>query len=94
VDVEAFVFHDARDDRASERFVKWIDDHPDGYYINCKTAKKMMLHGSSCSGVIFDPPRNLAKHKKICSLDRDGLVRWAARQSDEPLKFCKRCPSA
>ena len=91
--VEVFVFHDTRDKRASERFAKWIDDHPEGFYINCRTAKEMMLHGSSCSGVSFRKRRNLAKNRKVCSLDGDGLVQWAAAQSDEPLKFCKRCPS-
>lgn len=81
-----------RDDRGAHvAFVKWLDENPDGFVINCRTANDMMLHRSSCSAVIFDDPVSLTRKRKVCSSDREQLERWAKKHGGEPLRYCKMC---
>jgi hypothetical protein len=69
-------------------FVKWLAENPDGYFINCRTASDMMLHRPSCHHLIDE--ESLTSRRKVCSLDRDQLVRWAKKRGT--LEFCPDCP--
>jgi hypothetical protein len=41
--MESFWDRDGRGQH--EAFLKWLDENPEGFLINCRTASDMMLHG-------------------------------------------------
>jgi hypothetical protein len=85
------VFHGGPGSAAERGFAQWRSDHPDGFYVNCRSAGNMMLHRQSCSSLDFDEPVCLTATKKVCTPDRMELEAWAARHGTRPLRFCKRC---
>lgn len=68
-------------------FVKWLFENPEGFFINCRTASDMMLHRPSCPHLTGEV--NLTSRRKVCSLDRDQLARWAEKRGT--LEFCPDC---
>jgi hypothetical protein len=85
------IFHNSEGGGAHERFQKWLDENPGGFFVNCRAADDLMLHKSSCDHLIFNEPVSLTAHRKVCSLDRRKLEEWAAEQSNKPLQFCRSC---
>lgn len=84
-------FHDTDDRWAHDRFVKWFEENPDGFFINFRTASDMMLHRSSCPSLIFHGPVSLTRNRKLCSSDKDMLERWASRQWGATSVYCSIC---
>jgi hypothetical protein len=74
-----------------EAFLRWLDENPGGFFLNCRTASDMMLHRSPCPSQVFHEDVNLARNRKVCSLDRDQLVSWAARKSSKSPRLCSIC---
>ena len=74
-----------------DAFVRWLEENPDGFFINCRTASDMMLHRSSCPSLIFHGPVSLTRNRKLCSSDKDMLERWASRQWGATLVYCSIC---
>lgn len=87
-------FWDRHDSGAHAAFLQWREDHrDDGFVINCKTGSEMWLHRARCSafGFRLGTKVSLTRKRKICSLDRDQLERWARWQSGTTLVYCSRC---
>ncbi len=55
--------------------VEWLAENPEGFFINCRSASDMMLHRPSCPHLKGET--NLTSRRKVCSLDRKQVVRWA-----------------
>jgi hypothetical protein len=72
-------------------FVKWLDENPEGFFINCRSASNMMLHRSTCPHLVFHVPVSLTRYRKICSLDRAQLERWADEHGSKPVRSCSTC---
>jgi len=80
-------FWDREDSNAPIAFREWREKNSQGFVMNCKTAGDMMLHRPDCPHFEFRPGTkvSLTKNRKICSLDREQLERWAEqRGSLEP----------
>jgi len=84
------IFHDVEDAEAHEKFVKWLDRNPDGFYINCKTARDMVLHRSSCFHASPLELGSLTKNRKACSSNWHKLDDWVTEQSGK-LRICRDC---
>ena len=80
-------------DSAHDRFVRWIEENPQGFVINCGP-EYWMLHQADCPCFKFDPETDvcLTRNEKVCSLDQAELERWAVKESSAPLQYCSRRP--
>ena len=87
-DVEIF-----RDDDAG--FHGWLDDHPDGYFVNAERNPKpkyLVLHVSRCPHFDRGPSVNWTKdYIKICSERRDQLEGWAEESIGGEVTLCRDC---
>jgi hypothetical protein len=72
------IFHDAVDLQDHDAFLAWIDAHGDGYYLNRRTPREVMLHQGRCSHAEFTVPVRMTAARKVCSVDAERLRRWAA----------------
>jgi len=91
---EAKSFWDREGSGAHAAFLEWCEDNrDDGFVINCKTASEMWLHRARCPAFEFGPDAkvSLTRNRKVCSLDREQLVRWVGRQWGVTLIDCSRC---
>jgi hypothetical protein len=73
------------------RFTQWRRENDDGYYVNIVTAKTGKLHRSGCHHAGWNDETDAAAKAKLCSLDRDGLLRWAVENGAavSPCATCK-----
>lgn len=73
----------------------WLDDHPDGYLINCERNPKpnyLVLHRHSCPHFDRAPGLHWTKdYIKICSSRRDDLEEWAVGTVGGDVTLCKAC---
>lgn len=76
-------------------FFRWLDDHPDGYFINAERNPKpnyLVLHRPSCPH--FDRSHDVhwtRNYIKICSTARSDLVEWAAGEVGGDTTLCTSC---
>lgn len=82
-------FQGPKGSREEEGFAKWRREHPEGFFINYGSPSDIMLHRQSCRHFDFRKPVGLTSYKKVCSTDRQELVRWAATHGS--LRFCSTC---
>lgn len=83
------VFRD--DDRG---FFRWLDDHPDGYFINSERNPKptyLVLHRPSCKHFDRGPVHWTKDYIKICSTDRSGMEEWASGAVGGDVTLCRTC---
>jgi hypothetical protein len=76
-------------------FFRWLDGHPDGYFINAERNPKpsyLVLHRPSCPHFDRSPDVNWTKNYiKICSAARSDLLEWAACEVGGDATLCTRC---
>jgi hypothetical protein len=76
-------------------FFSWLDDHPDGYFINCKRNPKpnyLVLHLPGCSQFDRSPNVHWTRSSiKICSDVRSDLEEWAASTVGGDATLCGTC---
>lgn len=93
-------FQDGINEDAHDLFQSWRSENwEDGYFINCKSRNRLILHRTACQhpgGFEWtreDSPdgHGLTKQKKICSADLQKLLRWADQQGLSKLEACKDC---
>ena len=82
-----------KDDDAG--FFRWLDDQPDGYFINAGRNPKpdyLVLHRPSCPHFDRSPDVNWTKNYiKICSTVRSDLEEWAVGEVGGDAMLCTNC---
>ena len=82
------------DSKAAEaRFRAWLDENPEGFYINVRKSKAPMLHRSSCGHIdagLIASESLLTDTRKVCSQERAVLESWA-RSNGASLEPCSTC---
>jgi len=79
------------DDRG---FFQWLDDHPDGYFLNSERNPKptyLVLHRPSCKHFDHGPVHWTRDYIKICSSDRNELEEWASGAVGGEVTLCRTC---
>ena len=84
------IFHDEIDPLDHEAFLAWIAAHPDGYYLNERSEREVMLHRGRCHHIEFNVPVRLIAARKVCSLDPQRLRAWATAHQRRFLE-CSDC---
>ena len=93
-------FQDLGDESVHDDFQRWRASHATGFFINVKSPANLMLHRSDCSHPgdsdwTLDSAGSwgsLTRSKKVCSSDRNVLVRWAAECAPSTtLLKCQTC---
>ena len=80
-----------------KELLKWIENNPEGFFVDCKGEAEQMLHRAPCKHVKLtglktkDANADLAKNVKVCSNDRTELERWAREERPGRLSYCKYC---
>jgi hypothetical protein len=64
-------------------FRRWIEEHPDGYFVNITGPKTGRLHRGDCPHMVFREPVDLVSRKKWVSEDRTELEQHAREQKIE-----------
>ena len=76
-------------------FFRWLDDNPNGYFINAECNPKpnyLVLHRPSCLHFDRSPDVHWTKNYiKICSTARSDLVEWAAGEVGGDVTLCTSC---
>jgi hypothetical protein len=76
-------------------FFRWLDDHPDGYFINSERNPKpayLVLHRPSCPHFDRGPAVHwTTDYIKICSPGRGDLEEWATRAVGGDVTLCRTC---
>jgi hypothetical protein len=88
-------FRDGAEKDEHARFQGWRRANNDGFFLNCKSRKDVMLHKTLCphSGDTDwekGEAGSLTSNRKICSEIREELVSWA-RRSGVRLSLCNDC---
>ncbi len=78
------------DPNAHSEFVTWIEANQDGFFINRKGQKEMMLHSARRSHLKPYDWANQTTNLKACSKDRKKIDHWAQVESDS-LDVCNDC---
>lgn len=82
-----------RDD--DEGFFDWLDDHPDGYFINSERRPKptyLVLHRPACSHFTRNPSIHWTReYVKVCSPGRSDLEDWATGTVGGSVTLCSTC---
>ena len=84
---------------AHELFQQWRRDNEKGFIVNVRSNNNIMLHRSVyCQHLgdnLWKEGRpgwdSLGNATKICSNDREQLVRWINEHYQTELKICKDC---
>jgi HB1, ASXL, restriction endonuclease HTH domain len=78
-----------------EGFGAWLDDHPDGYFINSERSPKptyLVLHRPRCRHFTRNPSLNWTRdYIKICSPARRDLEEWATSVVGGETTLCNAC---
>ncbi len=76
-------------------FFTWLDDNPDGYFINTERSPRpsyLVLHRSKCSHFDRGPnARWTKKYVKLCSCDRGHLEEWTVGTVEGEMTLCRTC---
>lgn len=82
-----------RDD--DQGFFTWLEDNPDGYFINSERNPKpryLVLHYSNCRHFTGNPGLHWTKdYIKFCSSDRTTLEAWATERVGGETTICPTC---
>lgn len=89
-------FHDTANTSAHDDFQSWRAKNLDGFFINCKTKAKWMLHRVACQhpgGTHWglETGHSLTVTRKLCSDNADELLRLASSNESVSLEFCQDC---
>jgi hypothetical protein len=89
-------FFDDDREEAHKAFQLWWQDNPAGFFINCKAARDWMLHRVNClhpGSTDWQAGEwgSLTKRRKVCSTNRQELVKWARQHGTSSLKTCSDC---
>ena len=77
--------------KSEEEFILWKDTNPNGFILNYKGNGVPVLHRTNCGHFKgFTSPVDLTKNTKICSLDRDGLIRAGSDKFGD-IRSCGSC---
>jgi hypothetical protein len=69
-------------------FRRWLDEHPDGYVLNCyKTGK---LHSARCKSYRSAGPHMTPTRAKACSASEQQLREYAKRHGIDTAR-CELC---
>jgi len=76
-------------------YLQWVNANPNGFVVNVPKqtgAAPDMLHRSSCQHITTPQRTNYTTthYKKICSVDKDDLITWGAKDSSN-FQECKHC---
>ena len=78
-------------EKSEEALLVWMGAHPDGFVLNFKGHQAPMLHRAHCGHFKgFTSPVDLTKSKKVCSLNRDALVRHGKAEFGD-VRICGSC---
>ena len=76
-------------------FLGWLDNHADGYFINCNRNPKpsyLVMHRPSCPHFDRRPGVRWTKdYIKMCSRSRDDLQEWASGTVGGEATLCSTC---
>jgi hypothetical protein len=82
-----------RDD--DQAFFDWLDEHPDGFFINTTRTPKpdyLVLHRPGCSHIDRNPSMHWTRdYVKVCATDRANLEEWAAESVGGEVTLCRTC---
>jgi hypothetical protein len=78
-----------------EGYLQWVNAIPNGYVINAPKRRgdfPDMLHRASCTFIKTRQRTNYTTtdFMKICSLDKQALIDWGTKNSDD-FRKCKHC---
>jgi hypothetical protein len=76
--------------RLSADFQRWIEGHPDGYFVNLIAKDRGRLHRADCWHMSFNVPVDLVTRPKWADEDRRALER-RAREEGVTLVNCTDC---
>jgi hypothetical protein len=78
-----------RYDGDDEGFKRWLDEHPDGYVLNCyKTGK---LHTALCKSYRVHGEKMTYTRPKACSTSKRQLFEFAAQEGYDVPEHCQQC---
>lgn len=76
-------------------FHHWLDEHPDGFFVNTKRNPNpdyLVLHTSACPHFDRSPSVHWTKDCiKICSDDRGAVEGWAGQSVGGEVTLCSHC---
>jgi hypothetical protein len=82
-----------RDD--DDGFGTWLDEHPDGYFINSERSPKpnyLVLHRPDCRHFTRNPSLHWTRdYIKVCSSVRRDLEEWATGTVGGEVTLCSAC---
>lgn len=84
-------FHDTEETSDHDKFVRWMDANPDGFFLNYKSPSNLMLHRVHCDHLDFKEKVSLTSNKKLCSTNREELEAWVRERSAQKLRYCSHC---
>ena len=79
------------------KFLKWIEDNPEGFYVYCQGEGEQMVHRAPCKHVRFPEFKartvdaNLMQNIKVCSHDLNELAEWVKQERPGRLAYCRFC---
>jgi hypothetical protein len=93
---EMETFFDQGDRIDHDNFQEWRRANPVGFFINCKTTTRWVLHTALCThhGDAATPHSefgSLTKQRKLCSPDVKELTRSAYEENKADLSVCSDC---
>lgn len=76
-------------------FFRWLDEHPDGFFINADRNPKpgyLVLHRSGCPHFDRAPGVHWTRdYIKVCCAARSDLTKWATAEVGGDPALCTRC---
>ena len=84
-------FRDTAGSSDHDNFVRWMDENPNGFFLNYKSPSSFMLHRVHCDHLDFKEKVSLTSNRKLCSTDREELETWAKERSAQKLRYCSNC---
>ena len=90
------LFDDVTNPDAHENFQQWRRENDAGFFINLKSKNNLILRRVHCShpgGTDWEKggDGSLTTNPKICSSDKNELLRWAKYKFAASLKVCRDC---
>ncbi len=88
-DIKEFIDNDYR-------YLNWIENNPTGLVVNCNrypNSNYLKLHRATCGTITTVRRKNwtIGDYKKICSMEKRELEKWAEIEVNGKLTSCKLC---
>jgi hypothetical protein len=79
-----------------DEYLRWIDQNPTGWVVNARRRPDpsyLILHRSTCAHISTEKRDKwtTGQYIKVCSLRREELGRWSAREIGGVLRHCGCC---